>query len=167
MRRYKKIWHFPAVLLIWKWFWEWGWVEEESQREWVIILLAAPLFFHCLVTILMHDFLPPFVFCSKLPSDHQTTLSSMGLFLLLSILVQVDATIVVQYCFSCTVPAQILRQFWLERHVSILFSKICQFLTFYLVKSSPKNPRWKLERRCSICAGTVFTFLIDFNHFQI
>ena len=76
-------------------FGEWGWVEEESQREWVIILLAAPLFFHCLVTILMHDFLPPFVFCSKLPSDHQTTLSSMGLFLLLSILVQVDATIVV------------------------------------------------------------------------
>ena len=54
-----------------------------------------------------------------------------------------------------TVPAQILRQSWLERHVSILFSKICQFLTFYLVKSSPKNPRWKLERRRSICAGTV------------
>ena len=69
-------------------FGEWGWVEEESQREWVIILLAAPLFFHCLVTILMHDFLPPFVFCSKLPSDHQTTLSSIVLFLLLSILVQ-------------------------------------------------------------------------------
>ena len=39
--------------------------------------------------------------------------------------------------------------------MSILFSKICQFLTFYLVKSSPKNPRWKLERRRSICAGTV------------
>ena len=54
-----------------------------------------------------------------------------------------------------TVPAQILRQSWLERHVSILFSKICQFLTFYLVKSSPKNPRRKLERRRSICAGTV------------
>ena len=40
--------------------------------------------------------------------------------------------------------------------MSILFSKICQFLTFYLVKSSPKNPRRKLERRRSICAGTVF-----------
>ena len=39
--------------------------------------------------------------------------------------------------------------------MSILFSKICQFLTFYLVKSSPKNPRWKLERRRSICAGFV------------
>ena len=59
--------------------------------------------------------------------------------------------------FSITVPAQILRQSWLERHVSILFSKICQFLTFYLVKSSPKNPRWKLERRRSICAGTVYS----------
>ena len=45
--------------------------------------------------------------------------------------------------------------------MSILFSNICQFLTFYLVKSSPKNPRWKLERRRSICAGTVFaTFRI-------
>ena len=92
-------------------FGEWGWVEEESQREWVIILLAAPLFFHCLVTILMHDFLPPFVFCSKLPSDHQTTLSSMGLFLLLSILVQVDATIVVQYCFSCKPWTTVCRLF--------------------------------------------------------
>ena len=65
-----------------------------------------------------------------------------------------------RYFIVHTVPAQILRQYWLERHVSILFSKICQFLTFYLVKSSPKNPRWKLERRRSICAGTVYENLI-------
>ena len=58
-------------------------------------------------------------------------------------------------CKVHNIPAQILQQSWLERHVSILFSKICQFLTFYLVKSSPKNPSRKLERRRSICAGTV------------
>ena len=38
-----------------------------------------------------------------------------------------------------TVSAQIKGHSWLERHASTLFSKICQFLRFYLVKFSKKS----------------------------
>ena len=60
-----------------------------------------------------------------------------------------------------TIPAQILRQSWLERH----FAKKSTFWTKFLIitvifgsnlnTTAPKNPEQKLERRRSICAGTV------------
>ena len=44
---------------------------------------------------------------------------------------------------------------WLEHHASTLFSKICQFLKFYLVKSSKKNLQNFIQRRRSFYASTV------------
>ena len=40
-----------------------------------------------------------------------------------------------------TVSAQIKGHSWLERHASTLFSKICQFLRFYLVKFTKKTSK--------------------------
>ena len=54
-----------------------------------------------------------------------------------------------------TVSAQIRGHSWLNRHTSILFSKICQLLNVLFNKISPQNPNFFISRRPLICADTV------------
>ena len=66
---------------------------------------------------------------------------------------------------TLTVSASLNRHSWLNRHLSTLFSKICQLLNVLFSKISPQNLDFFIDRRRFIDADTVVILLYTIFQF--
>ena len=110
MRRYKKIWHFPAVSLIWKWFWRVRMSRRgESERMGNNTSCCSPLFplfgyhidawFFATIRLLFQ--------IAVWSPDHTQFYGALSSTFNIG-----SSWCLVQYCFSCKPWTTVCRLFW-------------------------------------------------------